>query len=56
MDTPPCILACNHYWDKPFAEPDWDIKAMRALMLIEATLDAAGLPAAREYLGIEEET
>lgn len=45
-------LACNHYWDKPFAELDWDHKGPRAL--IEAVLDVAGLPPAPRFLGIEE--
>jgi hypothetical protein len=45
-------LACNHYWDKPFGELDWDYKGPRAL--IEAVLDVAGLPPAPQFLAIEE--
>lgn len=46
------VLACNHYWDTPFAELDWEVKGSRAL--IEAVLDVAGLPPAHRFLGIEE--
>jgi hypothetical protein len=45
-------LACNHYWDTPFDELDWEVKGARAL--IDAVLDAAGLPPAPQFLGIDE--
>lgn len=44
-------LACSKLWEEPFEKLDWVDMAARAL--IEATLEAAGLPSAPEYLGKE---